>query len=233
MLKPFSAMILAAGFGKRMLPLTDKIPKPLLKVNNTPLLKNVIDFLFKIGCTKIIINTHYKHHIIYDFIDEFYNFSNISILHEEKILDTGGGVKNAISLFDDENILVTNADIYWKKENEEDVINLINDFKSKEGCRLLLVDQEKAHGFINKVGDFSLINNEVRRWKIGDKIIYYSGLQIISLNIFKDFSLRKFSFNDVWNNQITKNSLYGNIMSSHLYHVGEIKGLKEAINLGT
>ena len=98
---------------------------------------------------------------------------------------------------------------------------------------MLLVDQEKAHGFINKVGDFSLINNEVRRWKIGDKIIYYSGLQIISLNIFKDFSLRKFSFNDVWNNQITKNSLYGNIMSSHLYHVGEIKGLKEAINLGT
>ena len=93
MLKPFSAMILAAGFGKRMLPLTDKIPKPLLKVNNTSLLKNVIDFLFKIGCTKIIINTHYKHHIIYDFIDEFYNSSNIFISHEENILDTGGGVK--------------------------------------------------------------------------------------------------------------------------------------------
>ena len=64
MLKYFSAMILAAGFGKRMLPLTDKIPKPLLKINNTSLLKNVIDFLFKIGCAKIIINTHYKHHII-------------------------------------------------------------------------------------------------------------------------------------------------------------------------
>ena len=162
-------MILAAGFGKRMLPLTDKIPKPLLKVNNISLLKNVIDFLFKIGCIKIIINTHYKHHLISDFINEFYYSSNILISHEENILDTAGGVKNAISLFNDENVLVTNSDIFWKKENEEDVIGLINDFNSKEECRLLLVEKEKAHGLINNVGDFSLKNNEVRRWKIGDK----------------------------------------------------------------
>jgi len=233
MLKPFSAMILAAGFGKRMLPLTDEIPKPLVKVNNISLLKNVIDFLFKIGCIKIIINTHYKHHLIYDFINEFYNFSNILISHEEHILDTAGGVKNAISLFNDENILVTNSDIYWKKENEEDVIGLINDFNSKEECRLLLVEKEKAHGLINKVGDFSLKNNIIKRWKIGDKILYYSGIQIISLNIFQDFSSNKFSFNAVWDNQIKKNSLYGNMMSSHWYHVGEIKGLKEAINSNT
>ena len=233
MLKPFSAMILAAGFGKRMLPLTDEIPKPLVKVNNISLLKNVIDFLFKIGCIKIIINTHYKHHLIYDFINEFYNFSNILISHEEHILDTAGGVKNAISLFNDENILVTNSDIYWKKENEEDVIGLINDFNSKEECRLLLVEKEKAHGLINKVGDFSLKNNIIKRWKIGDKILYYSGIQIISLNIFQDFSSNKFSFNAVWDNQIKKNSLYGNMMSSHCYHVGEIKGLKEAINSNT
>ena len=233
MLKPFSAMILAAGFGKRMLPLADEIPKPLVKVNNISLLKNVIDFLFKIGCIKIIINTHYKHHLIYDFINEFYNFSNILISHEEHILDTAGGVKNAISLFNDENILVTNSDIYWKKENEEDVIGLINDFNSKEECRLLLVEKEKAHGLINKVGDFSLKNNIIKRWKIGDKILYYSGIQIISLNIFQDFSSNKFSFNAVWDNQIKKNSLYGNMMSSHWYHVGEIKGLKEAINSNT
>ena len=233
MLKSFSAMILAAGFGKRMLPLTDKIPKPLLKVNNISLLKNVIDFLFKIGCVKIIINTHYKHHVIYDFINEYYNSSNILISYEENILDTGGGVKNAISLFDNENVLVTNSDIYCKKENEEDVIDLINNFNTKEECRLVLVEKEKAHGFINKVGYFSLKNNEVIRWKIGDKVIYYSGLQIISLNIFKDFSSKKFSFNEVWDNQIRKNSLYGNIMSSHLYHVGEIKGLKGAINSNT
>ena len=97
----------------------------------------------------------------------------------------------------------------------------------------MLVEKEKTHGLINKVGDFSLKNNIIKRWKIGDKILYYSGIQIISLNIFQDFSSNKFSFNAVWDNQIKKNSLYGNMMSSHWYHVGEIKGLKEAINSNT
>ena len=64
MTKSFSTMILAAGFGKRMGSLTDKIPKPLIKINNIPLLKNCIDFLLNIGCEKIVINTHYQHKLI-------------------------------------------------------------------------------------------------------------------------------------------------------------------------
>ena len=100
MLKPFSAMILAAGYGKRMLSLTNDIPKPLVKVNNVSLLKNCIDFLFKIGCKEIVINTHYKHNLISDFINQFYTTLNIKISYEKNILDTAGGVKNAIKLFD-------------------------------------------------------------------------------------------------------------------------------------
>ena len=155
MLKSFSAMILAAGYGKRMLSLTNEIPKPLVEVNNISLLKNSIDFLYKIGCKKIVINTHYKHNLISVFIREHYN-NNIKISYEKNILDTGGGVKNAMKFFDDKNIIVTNSDIYWKKENEIDVTNLINNFNSKEECRLLLVEKEKAYGLINQVGDFSL-----------------------------------------------------------------------------
>ena len=79
MFKSFSAMILAAGYGKRMLPLTKEIPKPLIKVNSVPLLKNSIDFLYKIGCKKIIINTHYKHNLISDFIKEISINNNIKI----------------------------------------------------------------------------------------------------------------------------------------------------------
>ena len=116
MLKSFSAMILAAGYGRRMLPLTNNIPKPLIEINNVSLLKNTIDFLLGIGCKKIIINTHYKHKLITNYINKYYKFSNIALLHEKNILDTGGGVKNAISLFSDSNILVTNSDNYWRKE---------------------------------------------------------------------------------------------------------------------
>ena len=64
MFKNFSAMILAAGFGKRLAPLTNEIPKPLVEINKTNLLKNSINFLFTIGCKKIVINTHYKHELI-------------------------------------------------------------------------------------------------------------------------------------------------------------------------
>ena len=233
MFKSFSAMILAAGYGKRMLSLTKKIPKPLVKVNGIPLLKNTIDFLYKIGCKKIVINTHYKHNLISEFIQEISINYDIKISYEKNILDTAGGVKNAMRLFDDENIIVTNCDIFWKKENETDVANLINNFYSQEECRLLLVEKEKAHGLINKVGDFSLNNNLVKRWKTGDKVIYYSGLQMISLNILNNFVLRKFSFNDVWDFQIKKNALYGKLMLSSLYHIGDENGLKEAINSNT
>ena len=229
MFKSFSAMILAAGYGKRMLPLTNKIPKPLIKVNNISLLKNNIDFLYKIGCKKIVINTHYKHNLISDFIQKNYTNHNVKISHEKNILDTAGGVKKAMKLFDDDSIVVTNCDIFWKRENEIDVTSLINNFDSKEECRLLLVEKEKAHGLINKVGDFSLNNNHVKRWELRDQILYYSGFQMISLNILNNFTMRKFSFNDVWDFQIKKNSLYGNLMFSNLYHIGDKSGLKAAI----
>ncbi len=233
MFKSFSAMILAAGYGKRMLSLTKEIPKPLVTVNSVPLLKNSIDFLHRIGCKKIVINTHYKHNLIYEFIQEISIHYNIEISYEKNILDTAGGVKNAMRLFDDENIIVTNSDIFWKKENETDVVNLINNFYSKNECRLLLVEKEKAYGLINKAGDFSLNNNLVKRWKAGDRALYYSGIQMISLNILNNFFLSKFSFNDVWDFQIKKNALYGKLMLSKLYHVGDENGLKAAINSNT
>ena len=233
MLKPFSAMILAAGYGKRMLSLTDDIPKPLIKINNVSLLKNCIDFLYKIGCKEIVINTHYKHNLIYDFINRLYPTLHIKISYEKNILDTAGGVKHALNLFDNENILVTNSDIFWKKENENDVINLISNFKLKDECRLLLVEKENAYGMNNKKGDFFLKDGIVKRWQINEKIFYYSGLQMISSNIFNDFISNKFSFNDVWDLQIKKNALYGNLMTSSWYHVGDLKGLKIAINSDT
>ena len=231
--KPFSAMILAAGYGKRMLPLTRDIPKPLIEINNVSLLKNCIDLLFKIGCYEIVINTHYKHNLISDFINEFYNNANIKISYEKEILDTAGGVKNAMSLFKDENILITNIDIFWTKENEKDINNFISNFNSKNECRILLVEKEKAHGIYKTVGDFNICNGLVQRYKSNNKILFYSGLQIISLKLLKKYKQKKFSFNLVWNDQIQKNSISANLMNSHCYHVGSIRGLKEAENFIT
>ena len=228
--KNFSAMILAAGFGERMKPLTNFIPKPLIKVGDITLLQNSIDFLFSMHCKKIVINTHYKHELISDFISKNYQSSKVQISYEEEILDTGGGVKNATSLFDDEDILVTNSDIFWNNDNIVDVKNLVNDYQPDNECRVLLVEKNKAHGILNENGDFSLNNEKVNRWQHQDKILYYSGLQILSLKILNNIDLTKFSFNTIWDFQIKKNSLYGNIMNSNWYHVGDINGLNTIIN---
>ena len=84
---------------------------------------------------------------------------------------------------------------------------------------------------LNNEGDFSLNLNRVKRWKTNDKVFYYAGLQMINIRyIIKIINLTKFSFNKVWDFQIKKKKLYGNIMSSNWYHVGNKKGFKEAKN---
>tara|TARA_Y100000590_G_scaffold466161_1_gene640665 strand:+ start:193 stop:894 length:702 start_codon:yes stop_codon:yes gene_type:complete len=226
--KNFSAMILSAGFGKRLLPLTTNIPKPLIEVNSISLLSNSINFLLKIGCKKIVINTHFKHELILKFINKNFKNENILISYEDEILDTAGGVKKALPLFDDESILITNSDVFWIKNNEEDIINFINNYQYRDECKLLLVNKNNTRGIINKTGDFTLKNNLLSRWKKGEQILYYSGLQIINLEILNRYKKNKFSFNLVWDDQISSNNLRGIVMNSKLYHIGDILGLKQA-----
>ena len=97
--KNISVMILAAGYGSRLRPITKKIPKPLVKVAGITLLQNLLDHVLKLNCKKIILNTHYQHDKIYDFIKNNYANENIIISYEKELLDTGGGVKNALPLF--------------------------------------------------------------------------------------------------------------------------------------
>ena len=122
-------MILAAGYGKRMENLTDSKPKPLLEINNKELLRHNIDFFMDLGCKDIVINTHYLHKQIKHFVEKYYSNSNIQLIHESTLLNTGGGIKNALSLLGDKNFLVTNADILWKRENKKDVLNFINKYQ--------------------------------------------------------------------------------------------------------
>ena len=221
----FSAMILAAGYGERMLPLTSNLPKPLIKIKGITLLDNMINFLQNLGCEQIVINTHYKHEQISEVIRKNSFMKNIELIYEQEILDTGGGIKNAISVFKNRSILVTNADIFWQNKNLNDVKNLINNFSSTDLCNLLLVKKNNAFGLKKNTGDFTICNGNVRRYMDGDKIIYYSGMQMINLEVFSDIEENKFSLNTVWDSLIQKNILMGQLMSSNWFHVGDIQGL--------
>ena len=123
------AIILAAGYGKRLRPLTEKCPKPLLKIGDQTLLSNTINFLKKSGVKQIIINVYYLKDKIIEYIKKNnFNIDIIVVEEKEKILDTGGGILNAIEYFD-QSFICINPDTIWGsnyidllKKLEEDFI---------------------------------------------------------------------------------------------------------------
>jgi len=188
-------MILAAGYGKRMMPFTQSEPKPLLNINGITLLENSINFLTKLGCKKIIINTHYLNHQIESFINQLKERKKIITIHEKEILDTGGGIKNIIPHINSNNLLVVNSDVFWTKNNLNDARLLINNFDIHNNSTLLLSNKENSYGLDKMNGDFILKDNKIIRYLKGEEIIFYSGLQILNVNSIKNFSDKKFSIN--------------------------------------
>lgn len=219
----FTLMILAAGFGTRMNSLTKKIPKPLLKINNTTFLTNTINFFEKLGCDKFIINTHYLHDKIKNYIKLNHFNKNIKLIYEPEILNTGGALKNSLNYFESKNFLVTNSDVFWDKSNIKDVNDFISNINIYESYHLLLVKKKNIIGIENLSGDFAFQNNYIRRWVKGDPIIYYSGLQILNPKIISNFNQTKFSVNKIWDHLISKRKLKAQIMKSNLLHIGDIK----------
>ena len=97
----------------------------------------------------------------------------------------------------------------------------------------MLVNKDKAFGLNKDTGDFILKNNKILRYQSGDEIFFYTGLQMLNRNNLKNFSVKKFSFNKIWDFLILNDNLYGKTMKSYWYHVGDIQGLKIASRLDT
>ena len=200
------AIILAAGFGKRLLPLTKEQPKPLLEVGGKKLIEHSIHLLRENNITDIIINSHYLHEKISEFVTKKYSY--ISISYEKNILDTGGGILNAIDFFEEESFFVLNSDTVWNKLYSDDLYKLKEVFsKGNNKAALLLVD--KKNSFDKDLsGDFGLDKNNLLHKSNDDYI--YTGCQLLNPSIF---SLKKigdiFSMSEIWNHLITQKSLNG------------------------
>ena len=219
-------MIMCAGFGSRMLDLTKNKPKPLLEIKNITLLENSINFFLSIGCNRIFINTHYLYKDIENFIKKNFKDYPISLVYEPVILGTGGGIKNIFNFSKKENILVSNSDILWQDKNKKDIINFARDINDIKNCKLLLSKEKNFLGLKSSNGDFRIINNKVSRWTKGDEIIFYSGLQIVSPNIFKN-TTNVFPMNTIWDNLIKQNNLIGEVIDSKITHIGDKKSFEE------
>jgi MurNAc alpha-1-phosphate uridylyltransferase len=223
------AMILSAGYGKRLNPLTLQHPKPLLKIYNETLLSNTIKFLESYGIKQAVINVHYLGDQIIDYIKKNKFNLNIKIIkEEEKILDTGGGILNAIQYFD-EAFLCINPDTIWSLEYIKELNLLEKDFfirKSK--CSLLVVNKQKSFDK-SFSGDFNLENGLINRKNKDDLQYIYTGLQLIRPEIFKDINKKVFSINAIWNNLIESKELHGFKSNNDFLHVSTLKVYKNLL----
>ena len=218
------AMILAAGFGKRIHPLTLKHPKPLLKIGKETLLSNTLKFLKLFGIKQAVINVHYLGEQIVDYISRNKFDLTVTVVKEkDKILDTGGGVLNAIQHFSNLPFLIINPDTIWNLHYLKELKLMEKSFfeNKKSKCSLLVVNKKKSFDQSFK-GDFNLENNLISRKNRDDLNYIYTGLQVIKPEVFSDLDARVFSINRIWDKLIETNELHGIESNIDFLHVSTL-----------
>ncbi len=225
-----TALILCAGFGKRLNPLTLETPKPLLKIKNTTILENCINLISKLGIKKILINTFHLGDQINEFI-KIKNFeADIKIKEDGKnILDTGGGIMNLVKDTTDQDFLVFNPDTLWNYK----YINEINEmqdfyFSNKLNCILLVADKKLSFDK-NFNGDFELKDNLLQK-SVNNNFIYI-GCKIFNKSLFENYNLKNFSIIEVWKELRKKNQLNGYESLNKFYHLTNLETFKKLKDL--
>ncbi len=220
------AFILAAGLGKRMKHLTHDIPKPLVKVNNKPLIEYSLENLMNFGINNVVINLHYKSQKLESYLNKKSKISKkLKIkfsIESDRLLDTGGGIVNGINLISSNPFFILNSDtIRVDKE-----INIMNKMISqwnpeKMDFLLLLFPLEKAK-YYKGSGDFHInkYNNITRVRGNNSERYIYTGLCLANTSKFFNLPANAFSINKIWDESIKKNKLYGIIYSGKWLHVG-------------
>jgi MurNAc alpha-1-phosphate uridylyltransferase len=210
-------MILAAGLGKRMQPLTLKTPKPLLEINNYTLLERAINLLISHGVQEISINVHYLPDQIKSFINRKNFKVKISISNEENLLlDTGGGVLKGSQNFGDNPFFVINPDTVWSKHYLAELKSLEVIYLKNNKPTLLLVNKKLSIDPSFK-GDFNLNNEKIS--KDSENQFIFTGLQIINRSVFTNEKSEVFSLNKVWNKLIKDKNLLGLESNQKFYHL--------------
>ena len=220
-MKITKAMILCAGLGKRLRPLTLSSPKPLLKIGGKTLLSNTLNILEQFGIKQVVINVHYLGDQIIDYIkkNEF-NMAITTVNEKDKILDTGGGVLNALQYFENEPFIVINPDTIWNLNYLEELKMMEKEFfmNKKNKCILLVVNKNKSFDQSFK-GDFNLENNLISRKDTSDLKYVFTGVQIIEPDVFAHLDLKVFSINKIWDELIQNKVLFGKESNINFLHV--------------
>ena len=223
-----TALVLCAGYGKRLNPLTLELPKPLLKLNNITLLEKTLNLIKSLGIKKVKLNTFYLKEKIKNFVNDLNLDLDIEIIEDgNQILNTGGGILNMIKKSNEENFIVFNPDTIWSNEYVP-FIKDMEKFYFKEKLENILLVVNKVLSFDQKLrGDFNLNNNILK--KENNNNFIYTGCQMINKNLFLKLSNQSFSILDVWNDLLLQNKLFGHESKNKFYHVTDLRIYQELL----
>ncbi len=213
-----TALILCAGFGKRLNPITLKTPKPLIEIKDITMLEKSINLIKEMHISKIFINTFYLKEHFSEFIKNK-NFNlDIHIVEDGgSILDTGGGILNMINHSGEDDFIVLNPDTIWSNEYRDEIIKMEAIYFAKKLENILLLVNKKLSFDQNLTGDFNLSNNLISKKDNLDFI--YTGCQILNKKILMNQTINKFSILNIWNKLIDEKKLYGFESKKKFYHL--------------
>ncbi len=224
------AMVLAAGLGTRMRPLTDTRPKPLIEVAGRTLLDRTLDTLEEGGITRIAVNAHYLADQIDTHIAARPSPDIVVSDEREQLLDSGGGVKKALPLLADTPLIIANSDTFWRDRRENTVRQLANVWNPDAmDMLLLLVPHDDAVGF-DGAGDFFRDDDGrlSRRGEATSAPLIYAGALVTTPALFAGVEEDAFSLNRLFDQAAAADRLFGHVLDGLWLHVGTPAAIGEA-----
>lgn len=227
---PQSAMVLAAGFGTRMRPAANGLPKPLVPLGGRALIDHVLDRIADAGVPRAIVNVHYCADQIVSHVARRTRPAIVISDESDLILETGGGVRNALSHLGDAAFLVHNSDSVWIEHAASNLARLFARWDdSTMDCLMLLSPVETSLGYAGK-GDFSLAacGEVIRRGTASHADYVFTGVSLMHPRLFADSPSGAFSLNLLWDRAITSHRIYGLTLEGVWMHVGDPVALDQA-----
>ncbi len=225
-----TALILCAGYGKRLNPITLNTPKPLIKLNNVSMLEKCIRLIEKLGIKKVLINTFYlKEQFSNFFKNKKFNLEIEIVEDGDQILDTGGGIYNMINKSNQNDFIVFNPDTIWNSNYHNEILKMEEMYFSKKIKNILLLVNKDLSFDKNLKGDFNLEDNLI--YKTPNKKFIFIGCQIINKKLFKKNFIKNFSILDIWHDLIKKNFLYGYESQNNFYHLTDLSTFRKLEDL--
>ena len=216
-----TALILCAGFGKRLNPITLNTPKPLLKIKDISMLEHCIKLNESLGIKQIFINTFYLKEQIFEFLKNKSFNLDIKIIDDgENILNTGGGIQNMIKETNENDFIIFNPDTVWHSSYKYEITKMEEIYFEKKIKNILLLANKKLSFDKQLKGDFNLENNLIN--KKSEREFIYIGCQIINKKLFTRNKIENFSIVEIWNNLLDNKKLYGYESHNDFYHLTDL-----------